>query len=208
MATKEKQKKRSLFTSFYKLSSIKNHHKPKSQPAVAVAAAAVSRSRSQSQQQSHSHTSVLQNCQETEPAVLRSKNNLVLKKLEGCEQIEHGGRRSVDRGGGGGGRGINNYVEARKSVSHVETNMGTNLASVISFLQVKVLVSDMPGFMQVHAFRCARTTYDSLEKFSSKHIAFNIKKEFDKVYGPAWHCIVGSGFGSYVTHSTGLWAAA
>lgn len=165
MATKEKQKKRSLFTSFYKLSS-----KPKSQPAVAAAAV----SRSQLQQQSHSHTSVLQNFQETEPAVLRSKNNMVLKKLEGCEQIEHGGRRSVDRGGGG--RGINNYVEARKSVSHVETNMGTNLASVISFLQVKVLVSDMPGFMQVHAFRCARTTYDSLEKFSSKHIAFNIKK--------------------------------
>ncbi|KAL9443404.1 hypothetical protein AB3S75_016710 [Citrus x aurantiifolia] len=197
MATKEKQKKRSLFPSFYKLSGIKNHHKPKSQPAVAVV------SRSQSQQQSHSHASNLQNRQETEPAVLRSNNNLVLKNLGAFEQIANGGRRSVDGGGGGGGRGINNYAEARKSVSHVETNLGTNLASVISFLQVKVLACDMPGFMQVHAFRCARTTYDSLEKFSSKHIAFNIKKEFDKVYGPAWHCIVGSGFGSYVTHSTG-----
>ncbi|KAM4133112.1 hypothetical protein ACJW30_01G304100 [Castanea mollissima] len=90
-------------------------------------------------------------------------------------------------------------VEARKSVSHVETN----LASVATFLQVKVLVSDMPEFMQVHAFRCARRTHDSLEKFSSKHMAFNMKKEFDKVYGPAWHCIVGSSFGSFVTHSTG-----
>ncbi|KAJ8770185.1 hypothetical protein K2173_011520 [Erythroxylum novogranatense] len=90
-------------------------------------------------------------------------------------------------------------VEARKSVSHVESN----LESVTSFLQVKVLVSDMPGFMQVHAFRCARKTYDSLEKFSSRNVAYNIKKEFDKVYGPAWHCIVGSSFGSYVTHSTG-----
>lgn len=168
MATKEKQKKRSLFPSFYKLSGIKNHHKPKSQPAVAVV------SRSQSQQQSHSHASNLQNRQETEPAVLRSNNNLVLKNLGAFEQIENGGRRSVD--GGGGGRGINSYAEARKSVSHVETNLGTNLASVISFLQVKVLACDMPGFMQVHAFRCARTTYDSLEKFSSKHIAFNIKK--------------------------------
>lgn len=60
----------------------------------------------------------------------------------------------------------------RKSVSHLEVNV----ASVASLLQVKVLVTDMPGFMQVHAFRCARSTYDSLEKFSSKHMAYNIKK--------------------------------
>ncbi|KAF3453672.1 hypothetical protein FNV43_RR04113 [Rhamnella rubrinervis] len=100
---------------------------------------------------------------------------------------------------GGGGRELGVVIEARRSVSHVETN----LASVASFLQVKVLVSDMPGFMQVHAFRCGRRTYDSLEKFSAKHMAYNMKKEFDKVYGPAWHCIVGSSFGSFVTHSTG-----
>ncbi|PKI66738.1 hypothetical protein CRG98_012933 [Punica granatum] len=87
----------------------------------------------------------------------------------------------------------------RRSVSQVETN----LASVVAFLQVKVMVSDMPGFMQVHAFRCARRTYDSLEKFSSRHMAYNMKKEFDKIYGPAWHCIVGSSFGSFVTHATG-----
>lgn len=61
---------------------------------------------------------------------------------------------------------------ARKSVSHVESNV----VSVASFLQVKVLVSDMPGFMQVHAFRSARRTYDSLEKFSPKRMAYNLKK--------------------------------
>ncbi|XP_042518577.1 uncharacterized protein LOC122092323 [Macadamia integrifolia] len=98
-----------------------------------------------------------------------------------------------------GGRGAVNLVEARKSVSHVETN----LSSVAAFLQVKVLATDMPGFMQVHAFRCARRTYDSLEKISTKHVAHNMKKEFDRVYGPAWHCIVGSSFGSFVTHATG-----
>ncbi|KAJ0868157.1 putative dynein ATPase [Helianthus annuus] len=27
--------------------------------------------------------------------------------------------------------------------------------------------------------------------------------EFDTSYGPAWHCIVGTNFGSYVTHSVG-----
>ncbi|XP_057768182.1 uncharacterized protein LOC130988381 [Salvia miltiorrhiza] len=87
----------------------------------------------------------------------------------------------------------------RRSVSGAEGNVG----AVAALLQVKVLASDMPGFMQLHVFRCARTTYDALDKFSSKHMAFNIKKEFDKVYGPAWHCIVGSSFGSFVTHSTG-----
>ncbi|KAL5729533.1 hypothetical protein ACHQM5_002471 [Ranunculus cassubicifolius] len=90
-------------------------------------------------------------------------------------------------------------VEARKSVSHVETG----LTSVASFLHVKVIAVDMPGYMQVHAFRCARRTYDTSENFSPKHMAYNIKKEFDQVYGPAWHCIVGSGFGSYVTYATG-----
>ena len=30
-----------------------------------------------------------------------------------------------------------------------------------------------------------------------------ILQEFDGVYGPAWHCIVGTSFGSYVTHSVG-----
>ncbi|KAF7838680.1 Dynein light chain LC6, flagellar outer arm [Senna tora] len=93
------------------------------------------------------------------------------------------------------GKGV---VEGRKSVSQIET-----LCSVSACLQVKVLVADMPNLMQVHAFRCARRTYDSLEQFSSKHIAHNVKKEFDKAYGPVWHCIVGSSFGSFVTHATG-----
>lgn len=60
----------------------------------------------------------------------------------------------------------------RRSVSGAEGNVG----SVAAMLQVKVLVSDMPGFMQLHAFRCARTTYDALDKFSSKYMAYNIKK--------------------------------
>jgi dynein light chain LC8-type len=28
-------------------------------------------------------------------------------------------------------------------------------------------------------------------------------QEFDSIYGPAWHCIVGTSFGSFVTHSLG-----
>ncbi|KAJ0591649.1 putative dynein ATPase [Helianthus annuus] len=34
-------------------------------------------------------------------------------------------------------------------------------------------------------------------------IKYTHLREFDKVYGPAWHCIVGSSFGSFVTHATG-----
>ncbi|KAF6150230.1 hypothetical protein GIB67_000104 [Kingdonia uniflora] len=33
--------------------------------------------------------------------------------------------------------------------------------------------------------------------------AIPIPQEFDSSYGPAWHCIVGTSFGSYVTHSLG-----
>ncbi|KAL0337426.1 UNVERIFIED_CONTAM: Dynein light chain, cytoplasmic [Sesamum calycinum] len=101
-------------------------------------------------------------------------------------------------------------AESRKSVSiaqerrSVSSEVEANAAgSAAELLEVRVLASDMPALMQVHAFCCARTTFESLEKFSSKHMAYNIKKEFDKVYGPAWHCIVGSSFGSFVTHSTG-----
>ncbi|CAN6454226.1 unnamed protein product [Victoria cruziana] len=58
--------------------------------------------------------------------------------------------------------------------------------------------------MQAHAVTCARAAHDaSVGKPSTKHLAFSLKKEFDKVYGPAWHCIVGTSFGSFVTHSVG-----
>ncbi|XP_057995194.1 uncharacterized protein LOC110655621 [Hevea brasiliensis] len=138
-----------------------------------------------SRQKSHQQPNIMTNNTEL-------SHNFLSRKSKNYEETVHGGARVVE-----GGRG--RLMEGRKSVSHVETNLG----SVASFLQVKVLVTDMPGFMQVHAFRCARRTYDSLDRFSSKHMAYNIKKELDKVYGPAWHCIVGSSFGSFVTHSTG-----
>ncbi|PIA62381.1 hypothetical protein AQUCO_00200403v1 [Aquilegia coerulea] len=67
----------------------------------------------------------------------------------------------------------------------------------------RIVAVDMPPFMQIHAVNCARKTHDSLEKLSSKILACTLKKEFDEVYGPAWHCIVGTSFGSFVTHSVG-----
>ncbi|KAM9181203.1 dynein light chain 1, cytoplasmic-like [Dugong dugon] len=54
--------------------------------------------------------------------------------------------------------------------------------------------------MQEDAIECASQAQD---RFSvEKDIAAHIKKEFDRKYGPIWHCIVGRNFGSYVTHET------
>ncbi|KAL3819339.1 hypothetical protein ACJIZ3_005244 [Penstemon smallii] len=77
------------------------------------------------------------------------------------------------------------------------------LADFFSCSGVKIVAVDMPPFMQIHAVDCARKVHDSLEKFTSKTLALTLKKEFDGVYGPAWHCIVGTSFGSFVTHSVG-----
>ncbi|XP_059637994.1 uncharacterized protein LOC132279938 [Cornus florida] len=140
---------------------------------------------------------------DTKAAKKKSVWGLRRWKTSGENEHNNGAAKGIENGGNvvieTRKSSVSSSMEGRKSVSQVETNV----ASVAAFLQVKVLVTDMPGLMQVHAFRCARRTYDSLEKFSPKHMAYNIKKEFDKVYGPAWHCIVGSSFGSFVTHSTG-----
>ncbi|GMN60893.1 hypothetical protein TIFTF001_029973 [Ficus carica] len=122
---------------------------------------------------------------ELKPAIEVDKNNyisrswlsrtkpkaVVRQEIVVDDHDQHSGGEKVVGGDIKGGRG--GVIEGRKSVSHVESN----LASVVAFLQVKVLVSDMPSSMQVHAFRCARRTYDSLEKFSAKHMAYNIKKK-------------------------------
>ncbi|XP_061375291.1 uncharacterized protein LOC133317441 [Gastrolobium bilobum] len=72
-------------------------------------------------------------------------------------------------------------------------------------LNVRVRACDMPLPLQKHAFHCARDHLDSMpaKKLDSKLVALALKKEFDSTYGPAWHCIVGTSFGSYVTHSHG-----
>ncbi|KAJ4961547.1 hypothetical protein NE237_021457 [Protea cynaroides] len=71
-------------------------------------------------------------------------------------------------------------------------------------LNVRVRAADMPVALQHCAFRCARDSLDSMpKKLDSKSLALTLKKEFDTSYGPAWHCIVGTSFGSYVTHSVG-----
>lgn len=107
-----------------------------------------------------------------------------LEKHDGVE------RMSVAPGGGGG---------RRRSFCGSQTD----LRDVFAINGAKMVSVDMPPFMQIHAVNCARKALDSMEKFTSKTLALSLKKEFDGVYGPAWHCIVGTSFGSFVTHSVG-----
>ncbi|CAN6713972.1 unnamed protein product [Malus baccata var. baccata] len=120
-----------------------------------------------------------------------AQNGLV--GFEEKKKFDSGRRLSVSSpasgGGGGGGR--------RRSLSGPQVQ----LADVLASNGVRIVSADMPPFMQIHAVECARKTHDSLEKFTSKTLALTLKKEFDGVYGPAWHCIVGTSFGSFVTHS-------
>ncbi|MCO5599122.1 hypothetical protein L7F22_053222 [Adiantum nelumboides] len=90
------------------------------------------------------------------------------------------------------------YITLRPSAA-----LDVDIAAIAAALEVTVKKADMAGVMQEHAFRCARQCLKTTEKLMSKQTAYTLKKEFDRVYGPAWHCIVGKSFGSYVTHSIG-----
>lgn len=53
--------------------------------------------------------------------------------------------------------------------------------------------ADMADDMQQRAVDCAQ---DAMNKYNvEKDIAAHIKKEFDRLYSPTWHCIVGRNFG-------------
>uniref|UniRef100_A0A0E0K1K0 Dynein light chain n=1 Tax=Oryza punctata TaxID=4537 RepID=A0A0E0K1K0_ORYPU len=92
-------------------------------------------------------------------------------------------KREVKEEGGGGGQAGKGKEERKVSV--------------------RVRAADMPLAMQRRAVRLAYDAVAAMARLDSKRLALALKKEFDTTYGPAWHCIVGTGFGSYVTHSVG-----
>ncbi|KAL6577560.1 hypothetical protein OROMI_009888 [Orobanche minor] len=87
-----------------------------------------------------------------------------------------------------------------------ENNSSSDIGSIVS-INIRVRASDMPPPLQDRAFRTATDIFYSIGPSSSKidttRLALSLKKDFDLTYGPAWHCIVGTSFGSYVTHSLG-----
>ncbi|MQL96923.1 hypothetical protein Taro_029606 [Colocasia esculenta] len=80
------------------------------------------------------------------------------------------------------------------------------LAAVAAGLRVRPRAADMPPSVQERAFRVARSLVEaapSRRRPNLTRLALALKKEFDGSYGPAWHCVVGRSFGSYLTHSPG-----
>ncbi|KAJ1689827.1 hypothetical protein LUZ63_013982 [Rhynchospora breviuscula] len=63
--------------------------------------------------------------------------------------------------------------------------------------------TDMPLKMQLQAMSAASEALDLFDVLDCRNIAAHIKKEFDLVYGSGWHCVVGSNFGCYFTHTQG-----
>ncbi|KAK6250443.1 Dynein light chain [Theobroma cacao] len=81
------------------------------------------------------------------------------------------------------------------------------LAAIAINLNVRLRSADMPLTMQERAIRRARALVDANQDKNKRpnptQLAMCLKKEFDALYGPAWHCIVGKSFGSFVTHASG-----
>ncbi|KAI4347113.1 hypothetical protein L6164_007959 [Bauhinia variegata] len=72
-------------------------------------------------------------------------------------------------------------------------------------LEGKAMVkeTDMPQKMQIQAMAFASRALDLYDVYDCVCIAGHIKKEFDKMYGNGWQCVVGSNFGCFFSHSKG-----
>ncbi|CAA2990493.1 dynein light chain 2, cytoplasmic [Olea europaea subsp. europaea] len=63
--------------------------------------------------------------------------------------------------------------------------------------------TDMLETMQQEALHIAARALDLFDVTEATEIARFIKKEFDRQYGSGWQCVVGTHFGSFVTHCYG-----
>ena len=62
--------------------------------------------------------------------------------------------------------------------------------------------ADMPEDMRNEAIEIALRGL-SVPGTIERNVARLLKEEFDKRYSPTWHCIVGTNFGSWITHDSG-----
>lgn len=72
-------------------------------------------------------------------------------------------------------------------------------------LESKAIIgdTDMLQIMQQDALRLTGKALDEFDITDYTEIARFIKKEFDNLHGPGWQCIIGTDFGSFVTHHLG-----
>ncbi|KAG9139384.1 hypothetical protein Leryth_017301 [Lithospermum erythrorhizon] len=90
-----------------------------------------------------------------------------------------------------------------KKILQVEANRNSSSAAapdVATGRKVVIKSADMKPEIQKEAIDIAISAFEKCSV--EKDVAEDIKKQFDKKFGPTWHCIVGKNFGSYVTHET------
>lgn len=78
--------------------------------------------------------------------------------------------------------------------SHATTS-GPNATPKITIKNI-----DMDPALEEMAIKLAG---EALGKYTmEKDMAEFLKREFDRLFGTTWHCVVGKNFGSFVTHET------
>lgn len=65
----------------------------------------------------------------------------------------------------------------------------------------RIKQQEMPAEMRELALEVVTAAYQVPSTFEEK--AKMLSQTFERKFGPAWHCIVGSAFGSYVIHEVG-----
>ncbi|CAN6235265.1 unnamed protein product [Urochloa humidicola] len=103
----------------------------------------------------------------------------------------------------GGGEGKGGKEVSRANLKERAAVEGEGKAAEGRKVVVCMRAADMPLPLQRRAVRIAVEAVAAMPRLESKRLALALKKDFDTTYGPAWHCIVGTSFGSYVTHSLG-----
>ncbi|OEL29179.1 hypothetical protein BAE44_0009800 [Dichanthelium oligosanthes] len=118
-------------------------------------------------------------------------------------EVEPGLKAAAARVGEEGKGGKEGEAEAKLKEGAAVKAKGEVKAAEGRKVTVCVRAADMPLPLQRRAVRIAVEAVAAMPRLESKRLALALKKDFDTTYGPAWHCIVGTSFGSYVTHSLG-----
>ena len=65
-------------------------------------------------------------------------------------------------------------------------------------VKTQIRTVEMPEEMAASAVAVAEEAVSKETK--EKDLAAFIKKRFDQVHGPSWHCVVGRNYGSWISH--------
>jgi len=95
----------------------------------------------------------------------------------------------------------NTIVKPIQDQSNAQSNAQSLEQEQPKHVVVQIRTVFMDEQMQAKAVELAKYACTHKEMAGSpRSIAGCLKKAFDELYGPAWHCVVGRSFGSFVTH--------